>query len=82
MSIGELVDVLMPMVANFKWLIQRVFYPTIDRIGKITAPILFVRGVKDEIVPSDHSMKLYQAATGARFKVLHSVPDGDHNASW
>jgi len=54
-SIGEMVDALMPTVAVFKGLIQRIFYPTIDRIGKITSPILFVRGENDEIVPSHHS---------------------------
>ena len=27
-SIGDMVDHLMPMVAKFKWLIQRIFYPT------------------------------------------------------
>ena len=81
-SIGEMVDALMPTVAVFKGLIQRVFYPTIDRIGKITCPILFVRGENDEIVPSFHSQKLFQHATGAKFKILHTVPEGDHNSSW
>jgi pimeloyl-ACP methyl ester carboxylesterase len=32
-SIAELVDTIMPMVAPFKVFIQRVFYPSIDRIG-------------------------------------------------
>ena len=46
-----MVDNLMPMVVKFKSLIQRVYYPSIDRIPKITAPILFIRGLKDKIVP-------------------------------
>jgi len=54
-SIGDMVDTLMPMVAFFKHLIQKVFYPTIDRIGKVQCPILFIRGLKDEIVPHDHT---------------------------
>ena len=54
-SISDMVDQLMPMVAIFKKFIQRLFYPTIDRIGSVTCPILFVRGMKDEIVPCDHS---------------------------
>lgn len=61
-SIGEMVDSLMPLVAKFKYFIQRLFYPTIDRIDKIECPILFIRGVKDEIVPSDHTLKLYNKA--------------------
>ena len=54
-SIGDMVDKLMPMVAFFKKFIQRIFYPTIDRIGKVNTPILFIRGIKDEIVPADHT---------------------------
>lgn len=67
-SIADMVDALMPMVARFKYFIQRLFYPSIDRIGKVTSPILFVRGMKDEIVPNDHTMKLYKKAGKAKFK--------------
>lgn len=52
----------MPLVAKFKFLIQRLFYPTIDRIDKIECPILFIRGVRDEIVPSDHTIRLFNKA--------------------
>ena len=54
-SIGEMVDRLMPLVARFKAFIQRIYYPTIERIGSISAPLLLIRGEYDEIVPSDHS---------------------------
>ena len=81
-SIGDMVDTLMPMVAIFKSVIQRIFYPTIDRIGKIPAPILFVRGMKDEIVPHDHTQKLFEKATSSKFKQIYECPDGDHNNTW
>lgn len=68
-SIGDMVDQLMPFVAKFKFLIQRLFYPSIDRIHKVTCPIMFVRGMKDEIVPNHHTERLYNAATNAKFKV-------------
>ena len=54
-SIGDMVDQIMPLVAKFKGLIQRLYYPTIDRIAAISAPLLLIRGENDEIVPSDHS---------------------------
>ena len=62
--------------------IQRIFYPTVDRINKVTCPILFIRGLKDEIVPCDQSKKLYDAAKSAKFKELHEVENGDHNRTW
>jgi len=34
-SIGDMVDKLMPMVAIFKSIVQKVFFPTIDRIHQI-----------------------------------------------
>lgn len=77
-----MVDVLMPLVAVFKHLIQKIFYPTIDRIGKVSTPILFVRGMKDEIVPRDHTKKLFDAARDARFKQIYECPEGDHNMTW
>jgi pimeloyl-ACP methyl ester carboxylesterase len=67
-SIADMVDRIMPHVAPFKFLIQRIFYPTIDRINSVTCPILFIRGLKDEIVPCDQSIKLYETAKSAKFK--------------
>lgn len=67
-SIADMVDQIMPHVAPFKFLIQRIFYPTIDRIGSVTCPILFIRGMKDEIVPCQQSIKLYESAKSAKFK--------------
>lgn len=72
----------MPMVAIFKKFIQRVFYPTIDRIDKVTSNILFVRGMNDEIVPSDHSRRLMEKATQAKSKTIYECPNGDHNNTW
>ena len=77
-----MVDQLMPFVANFKKFIQRLFYPSIDRIGEIETPILFVQGMVDEIVPIDHTERLHRAATKAKFKHLYQCPTGDHNFTW
>jgi fermentation-respiration switch protein FrsA (DUF1100 family) len=72
----------MPLVAKFKFLIQRLFYPSIDRIHKVTSPILFVRGMQDEIVPNDHTERLFKAATSSKFKTEYKVANGCHNQSW
>ena len=67
-SIADMVDQLMPLVARFKQFVQKIFYPSIDRIEKVTSPILFIRGMKDEIVPHDHTEKLFKKAENAKFK--------------
>lgn len=67
-SIADMVDHLMPMVARFKFFIQRLFYPTEKYVKDITCPVLIIRGVKDEIVPSFHGTNLYQAAGKARLR--------------
>ena len=38
--------------------------------------------MKDEIVPSYHSKKLYDAAVSAKFKQRYICKDGDHNMTW
>jgi dipeptidyl aminopeptidase/acylaminoacyl peptidase len=77
-----MVDKLMPLVARFKFLIQRIYYPSIDRVGNITAPFCVIRGLRDEIVPCEHSKTLYEAASKAQFKVMYEFPDGDHNSTY
>lgn len=72
----------MPMVAPFKKYIQKIFWPSIDRVGGITSPMCFIRGMKDEIVPNHHSKKLFDAATKAKFKLFYEFEDGDHNMTW
>lgn len=66
-----MVDRLMPLVAKFKWLVQRIYYPSIDRVNKITAPLCVIRGLRDEIVPADHSKQLFEKANSAKFKVMY-----------
>ena len=81
-SIGEMVDHLMPLVAPFKKWIQKIFWPSIDRVGDITAPMCFISGLKDEIVPKHHCKRLHDAAVKAKFKVFHEFPEGNHNETW
>lgn len=81
-SIPCMVDHIFPYVAYLKWIVLRLYYPTKDLIGKIETPILFMRGLEDEIVPCSHSATLYKLATSARFKVLYECESGDHNNLW
>lgn len=43
-------------------LISRYHYSTIDKVGKINIPKLFVHSPADEIIPFDHGLALYKNA--------------------
>jgi fermentation-respiration switch protein FrsA (DUF1100 family) len=82
-SIDDLVDHLMPRPVSWvKAVILHNHWPSLARIPLITAPVLFISGLKDELVPPSQMDRLYEAATGARFKELHRVAEGDHNSTW
>lgn len=54
-------------------------YPSMERIGSVSAPTLVIAGEVDSIVPVDQSRALYAAAPGQ--KRLLVVPHADHNDS-
>lgn len=81
-SLDELVDYLMPKIAWMKALVLRNHWSSISRIHSITCPIMFVSGREDELVPASQMDRLYNAATGAAFRRLYQVPDGNHNMTW
>ncbi len=70
------------MLSNFKKVIQRIFWPSIDRLPKIKIPILFITGTSDEIVPTEMTKALYDAATSSVHKQIHTVLNGMHNDTW
>ncbi len=52
-------------------------YPSIDRIGKLSAPLLVIAGERDTIVPAELSRRLYDAAPEPKRLVL--IRAADHN---
>ncbi|KAI0516270.1 hypothetical protein KFK09_008942 [Dendrobium nobile] len=58
-------------------------WSTIDVIGKIKQPILFLSGLKDELVPPSHMRVLYDKATEHNNHCLFfDFPDGMHMDTW
>ena len=55
-SISDMVDHAFYIISFFKSCVLRMYWPTSDRIGQVTLPILFVTGQKDEIVPHAHTL--------------------------
>ena len=80
-SIRKLIPSVMPpakYIAN--WCHQK--WASDETIAKITnkdIPILFLSGLKDEIVPAHMMKTLYQ--TCPTHKVFKTFPDGDHNST-
>jgi fermentation-respiration switch protein FrsA (DUF1100 family) len=52
-------------------------YPSIDRIGRLTAPLLVIAGDRDTLVPAQLSTRLYHAAPQPKRLVI--VAGADHN---
>ncbi len=51
-------------------------YDTIARINNIKAPILFLHGTEDRVIPFHHSEKLYDVFNGQ--KEFHVIEGGNH----
>ncbi len=52
-------------------------YPSIDRIGSLSVPVMVIAGDRDDIVPEALSKKLYDAAPDPKRYLL--VPGVGHN---
>lgn len=66
---------------HYPWLPVGAFlkdrYPSLERIGDVTASLLVVAGDADSIIPVDQSRELFAAASEP--KQLLVIPGGDHN---
>lgn len=47
-------------------------------IKKVTCPSLFIHGKRDEVIPCEHSEKLYENCASSK-KVLHICPEANHS---
>lgn len=53
----------------------QIRYPTIERIGNVTVPILIMHGEKDNKIPPDHSEKLFDVITKKRLEIINAQVD-------
>lgn len=64
------------------WLLPRVFlvyrFRTDKNINYVHAPVLFLHGTDDELIPTHHSQLLYDHFEGADKKLV-IIPGGHHN---
>jgi pimeloyl-ACP methyl ester carboxylesterase len=74
--IGDLVDVLMPKLGYFKFLLRNPWV-NIEVVPKLRIPCLFISGGKDEMIPQPMMPRLRELYGGAMKEVLH-FPEGGH----
>lgn len=69
-----------PRILNF---LVRSPWSTIDIVGQIKQPILFISGLQDEMVPPVHMQILYaKAAAHNRQSLFVEFPNGMHMDTW
>lgn len=74
-SLNHMADIKFPYLPSAKYLVLNRF-DSINKIAKVNAPVLFIHGGKDAIVPAEESMKLYQAAREP--KHIITIPEAGH----
>ncbi|MGB3356457.1 MAG: alpha/beta hydrolase [Mycobacterium sp.] len=74
-SLADVAAVHYPWLPVRRLLLDR--YPSIDRIGALTAPVLVIAGETDDIVPASHSRRLFDAAPQPKEYVL--IDGAGHN---
>jgi hypothetical protein len=66
---------------HYPWLPVRALlrdrFGSLDRIAQVRSPLLVIAGGRDQIVPVEHSRRLYEAAASPKQFLL--LPDADHN---
>lgn len=82
-SIDDMVDVMFyPPITTLKSYILDMHWKSIDLITKLNMPVLYVSGDKDELVPHEMTLQLYDATTSSTLKEKFVVAGGMHNDTW
>jgi fermentation-respiration switch protein FrsA (DUF1100 family) len=66
------------VVLDFRFTLPGDMFPNVDRIDKIKCPLLVMHGTRDEIVPMQHSVDLFETS-GSKVKTQYFVEGAGHN---
>jgi fermentation-respiration switch protein FrsA (DUF1100 family) len=69
-NIKDMISALMPFLTYVSFL-QKNYWPSLTRIVLVKQPILFIRSLQDEIVPTAQMVELINNAINSEFKVEH-----------
>jgi fermentation-respiration switch protein FrsA (DUF1100 family) len=82
-SVPEVVTAHIPYISTLiNLLVLRNKWPSLERVGTIKCPILFINGESDELIPPRMTSALRNAATASRFTMHLQVPRGGHNDTY
>lgn len=82
--ISDMVDTIFPWLA-YPWVKQKMLrmnWDSLSVVKTLTLPICMLMGVRDEIVPHSHMLKLFESATASRYKTHYKIESGSHNDTW
>lgn len=82
LSVGDMVDVLMPFLRLIKDFVLTNRWDNFVRIVDLKQHIMFISGDADQLVPPQHMKKLFELALKAVHKDFYSVSGGTHNDTW
>jgi len=83
LSISKMVDRIMPWVAPLKFLILKIGWDSELIAPRLSLPVLYLAGDRDELVPFFHMKELYKLSRkSSSFPKMHIIPGGTHNETW
>ena len=82
LDISSMVDCVLPALRHLKHLVLRMDWPSRTWAAAVRCPLLFVSGLRDELVPPAHMRQLYELATKASFRDWLAIPKGTHNDTY
>jgi uncharacterized protein len=74
-SLGKLANEKLPFF--FPSLYMKYTFNNMEKINRVKSPVVFIHGVKDEIIPASHTERLFKKFEGKKKMIL--VPGGSHN---
>ena len=81
-NLPDLVDQMNIVFKIFRPLILSNYWPSDERIGNITLPILFISGREDEMIPKEQMDILFELAENSQYRDMVQVPKGHHDDTW
>lgn len=81
-AVKDMVSVKYPILALLAPYLLTNHWESIKRVWRIQTPILFISGMKDELIPPIQMKTLYEKATASKWKEWVDIEEGTHNETW